>query len=753
MGTRSARTVAVLALVVALLLTAVPTASSAVPSARRAPAWTDGLFVTRDASARGLPGSRVLDLTVTLEPAHAATLIALDRALADPSSPEFDRFLTESEFASRFEPPAANVSALSDYFTARGAGPIDVGPDRLSLQFPIRASAAMAAFASPLVELPGPSGGASVALAQVPSLPAPLSSMIAGVSGLTDRAALAGPASEAPLRSADAGRPQFLSGSGLAAGADWFVGSDYTSLYDETPEFPGNPRSIVNASYAGTEAVATILESGYNASANVDLPPWDPSTVAGYLNQTAAPGWPTATFVGVPVTVDQVTPPRPGPPGPEQDDTGSVVENALDLEMAASLAPGVEVANFYFAASLQASPRAAANDSAIADDSATALGQALAYNYSPRHLAAVSASFGGIGINDTLWNEELLHAAAIGVVVVASSGDAGNGPVWITREFVGNGLSWPACVAFDGSGVVAVGGATISSDGVATGSFDGVQTPALAYDAQAGGINGSVAWYDTLPGLGRYSGSQGGGAANYSEPSWQFDSAAQPGIASAEHIEGDTALHRAGPDVAFSANDTLAAVAANATGALTVEPLAGTSIAAPLFAGMIAEWSAVAGHPFGFLDPVLYRMGSYFAAHPGADDPFLDVRSGGNYLFTAGPGWDAVTGWGGIDAALFLSAYANASIRGYVYTGPTPGLPPAGSTGIPVTVLGAVLVLAVGALLVLAAVLWARTDRRRIGLATWSPADMTQGTPMFDCPYCGRPRPAAAVPCPGCGRI
>ncbi|HEV2231165.1 MAG TPA: hypothetical protein VGS18_03145, partial [Thermoplasmata archaeon] len=268
------------------------------------------------------------------------------------------------------------------------------------------------------------------------------------------------------------------------------------------------------------------------------------------------------------------------------------------------------------------------------------------------------------------------------------------------------------------------------------------------------------AWFNTLGGSGNVTGTEGGGATIYPEPDWQFHSAAQPNLASAEGIGKVPALCRAEPDLALAANDTIAFTPANSAGAVSYSLLQGTSVAAPLFAGMVAQWAAVEHHGLGYLDPILYRIASYYAAHPGPSDPFLDVTSGQNYLYRAAPGWDAATGWGGLDASRFLSAYENRSIAGYQYTGPTPGLPTPFDG---VSVLGIVLIAAVGALLtgvVLAVVTLGRRNPSppfRIAPSGF-PAPPLPGSPgavvaSFDCPYCGRPRPAEAVRCPGCGRL
>ena len=83
----------------------------------------------------------------------------------------------------------------------------------------------------------------------------------------------------------------------------------------------------------------------------------------------------------------------------------------------------------------------------------------------------------------------------------------------------------------------------------------------------------------------------------------------------------------------------------------------GTSLATPLFAGLVALADQAAGRPLGVIDPLLYQLA---AQH---DPGIVDVRGPGNTFtyrgttvrgFPAGPGYDLVTGLGTIDAAKFV---------------------------------------------------------------------------------------------------
>ena len=79
--------------------------------------------------------------------------------------------------------------------------------------------------------------------------------------------------------------------------------------------------------------------------------------------------------------------------------------------------------------------------------------------------------------------------------------------------------------------------------------------------------------------------------------------------------------------------------------------IGGTSAGAPLWAGLVALANQMAGHPLGFINPALYAIGISSKA---AQD-FRDVTQGNNTVddkgvqvqgYTAGPGWDPVTGFG-----------------------------------------------------------------------------------------------------------
>jgi kumamolisin len=199
------------------------------------------------------------------------------------------------------------------------------------------------------------------------------------------------------------------------------------------------------------------------------------------------------------------------------------------------------------------------------------------------------------------------YAASAGTTFYFSSGDGGAG----TGGTFGDGTGvavWPA----DYPWVVAVGGTTLTT------------TASFGYSAES-------AWIGS-----------GGGCSPYQpRPVWQ-----QSSLSAAICPAGYT-NDRVVPDVAADANPhTGAWFCANGT----CGRVGGTSLAAPLWAGMSADLDrylgAISAPLMGFAAPTLYALakGSTYA------QDFHDVTAGnngdGSPGYSAGAGWDEVTGWG-----------------------------------------------------------------------------------------------------------
>jgi subtilase family serine protease len=755
---RTPKALATVAIALLTLLVALPTSAlSARPSG-------DGSGASPSYGPALPPGTWV-PLTVALAPAHASSLALLLRQVEDPASSEYRHYLTERQFEAEYRPSPGAVAAVEAFLERNGARGIVRSSDGLGLSFAMPAGRLPGAWGLSLHTVARMDGGTVFAPDGVPRWPAALAPFVLGVGGLDDQGTLVARASL--LASLGHGRPAegrvsadaFVIDHNLSA--QLYVGSDLDGAYGVTPLFPGG--SFPNASFATHEAVATLLFSSYNSTSAVDLPPFDPGVLDQYFNATFPPAWPRPNVSGVPITVNGVTPPAPGTFGTLQDDSLSEAENSLDLEMAGSSAPGAEVVNFYVPQSqfLAVGPGGVPYSS-LADTMAGALGSALNFTYGGARLAAVSNSYGLADLVDPLWDSELQHAAAIGVTVLAASGDQGDAPNGQTGRQTGAAPVWPATVAYNASGVLAVGGTMLTLSGVPTTTFDPPAELNLTYDSNITGIASEAAWYTTAGGT--TAGTEGGVSGTYPEPAWQFGSAAQPGIVNATVLAQQGALGRAVPDVGLAASNIIDLVAENASGTY-FSVVGGTSASSPYLAGILAECAAVVGHPFGYLDPLLYRMGSYYAANPAnTTDPFRAILNGSNYLFSATPGWDALTGWGSLDVARLPAALVSPSIAGYVYTGPTPGLPPGTPSHpgpVPSAKLTPLLIAIIAALaigLVLAILIAVRREEHVSpppppGAYGYAPSVGYPPPPVYRpvCFRCGRERPWGSTVCPYCG--
>jgi pseudomonalisin len=727
---------------------------------------TDAVPLPSGATAVELPSGVPIDLTFSLSIPRAGALSAFLASVENPRSPDYRQFLTHAQFESRFAPAPSEAEAVASALAGAGAHSISIAPDRLSVSATLPAGSVDQLFGVQLLGFA--SGGQEFYTAiGTPTLPPSVSGLVDAVDGLSNAASarLSYDLSSGRLLKVPPGSGPNEFAVDNNTGQQWFVGSDYANALEAVDLWPGNPGSIANASYPTGVAIATILASGYNTTLGENTPPWDPAVVTAYFNDTLAPTWPRSNVTGVPVTIAGSTPPLPGSFGAVNDSTLDAFENSLDLEMAGSLAAGAPIYNFYFSGSLIAGTP---SDSDIASFFDQDLAAALSYNYGSAGLGVVSGSFGIMDLNDSLWDHELEEAASMGVTVVMASGDQGDAPNDLSGRGDGQWPVWPASAAFNTSGSISVGGASLTMGGVQNGWFNGTDL-SIGYDANTTGISALTTWWDTSGGTGSYAGSEGGASVVYPEPYWQLHSAAQPNIRNATILQGASSLGRAGPDLALPANRTIAYVTADTSGNIYFTVLEGTSVAAPSFAGLIADEIAVAHHAFGYLDPELYRIESYYGANPGPTNPLYDIVNGSNYVFSAGPGWDATTGWGTPLAPLLYAADANATIRNFVYTGPTPGLPTP-TPGPPVPWTEVLIIIGVGIVVAIVLVLTVARSGRPAGL---EPPPPPFGAPMpppaaggppvsafpsapgsvvtFLCPYCGSPRPAEAGRCPRCG--
>ena len=199
----------------------------------------------------------------------------------------------------------------------------------------------------------------------------------------------------------------------------------------------------------------------------------------------------------------------------------------------------------------------------------------------------------------------MARAVAQGVNITVASGDSGSDSCGDNT----NKADWPAASPY----VIAVGGTSFS--------FDGTTLSETGWNGSGGGIS-----------------------ALWNLPTWQQNL-------------GSPYTKRSYPDVAFNADpNTGEAIYTGQPAQWQV--IGGTSMAAPQWAGflaLLANARQKAGKSdIGFLSPFFYAMSSSTYA-----STMNDVTSGNNGLYNAGTGWDAVTGWGSMQASALLAYLKN----------------------------------------------------------------------------------------------
>jgi kumamolisin len=213
-------------------------------------------------------------------------------------------------------------------------------------------------------------------------------------------------------------------------------------------------------------------------------------------------------------------------------------------------------------------------------------------------------------------NETLQEAALIGVTVCIASGDDGS------SDAVTDGqahVDFPSASPY----VLSVGGTTIPTKG---------------------GNEADVVWMEGDGLRSDNGGSTGGGVSTvFPRPAWQSAITIQP-------INPGAIVGRCMPDLAANADWNASPYLLFVDG--SAQPNGGTSAATPLVAGLLTliNTARAPGQRVGYLTPVLYQAVPGAAGTVGAAG-CTDVQSGNNNTasiggFSAGPGYDAASGWG-----------------------------------------------------------------------------------------------------------
>ena len=280
----------------------------------------------------------------------------------------------------------------------------------------------------------------------------------------------------------------------------------------------------------------------------------------------------------------------------------------LDIEVAASVAPGAKIAVYF-------TPN---TDQGFTDAITTAV------HDTANKPNVISISWGG---PESSWTAQAItaldaacqSAAALGVTITVAAGDNGS-----SDGGTGNNVDFPASSPH----VLACGGTKLDAKGATIGS--------------------EVVWNEQAS----HEGATGGGVSNvFALPSWQVNAK----VPAPSGSKGGRGV----PDVAGDA-DPETGYTIRIDGQTMV--IGGTSAVAPLWAGLIAVANQQLGAQVGLIQPAIYAAKAAAAFH--------DITQGNNGAFAAGPGWDACTGLGSPIAATLIPLLAPAGTTSVPPTDP-----------------------------------------------------------------------------------
>jgi subtilase family serine protease len=569
--------------------------------------------------------------------------------LGDPSSPNYHRYLTPKQFGQRYGMSSNDLNKITTWLDSQGFTNIKVANSRNEISFDGTVRQVESAFAVEmhhyLVD-----GVVHLANAGEPMISPSLAGVVVNVSGLNDFA-------PKPRVKANLHLTSYVTGNHFLTPGDFAAIYGVGSLY--TAGFDGSGQKIA---VIGQSSVSTTDLNNFRTAAG--LP-------ASTVTMTLVPSTSTSTQC-------------PGDEG----------ESELDLEWSGGVAKGATIIFVY--AGLVSGDTGCSNRS---NNVWNALDYAVQNNVAP----FISTSYGfcesGLGSafagpGGTL---EVLaqQAQSQGQTIVAAAGDAGAADCEdITSKSATTGFaidapgSLPEVTSAGGNEFVGDAAGTVSGTPPSTtaaktqywgpsgtGSDGPVIITALGYIPEEG-------WNDTtasIQGGGGLSATGGGASIYFSKPSWQ----AGTGV--------PTDNKRAVPDISLSASpdhdaylvcstdmDSTSCASgfrdgSTSNGCPCFTGVGGTSASAPTFAAILAIINQSLGNvpPTGLapVNPRLYQLASNYPSS------FHDVTSGDNKVpctsgttdcpagtttigFTAGAGYDEVTGLGSVNAATLAQNFS-----------------------------------------------------------------------------------------------
>lgn len=628
------------------------TARTAMPAQRAG--WA------KAASDRGrVPDTLVLNglsLALKRSPERQRAYEQFQREQQDPSSPNYQHWLTPSEIGERFGASRNDIDTLSNWLRTQGLTVDAVANSRTRIRFSGSAADVAATFGTPL-HYYAAGTDTRIANAATPSIPTALSGVVRSVVGL----------------STITFKPMLHMGAPLSA--QWPKGSPQPLLTDCTTTpcqnilFPADFASIYNL---GPVTAQNIDGSGQSiaiiARTRVHMPDIKnfqarAGLATRYPTEIVPPTGTDPGTAAATCNPDTNATPNCNKPGDAVMDQS---EATLDVQRATSVAPGATIKLITSAKTGDSDGVFIALDYAIDTDPVPA--KIISVSYGTCEADNTAAA---LGIVDDAFSQ----AAMEGISVFVSSGDGGvDGCAALDSPPPASPKKSPNLLCASGH-VTCVGGtefADKNSQGTYWASNGSTYGSALGYIPEG-------AWNEPQGSDGKTQmAATGGGVSGLPKPSWQV------GVG----VPGNAGRYT--PDVSFNASTRegyFTCMAAQqgscevVNGSFNLLRVGGTSASAPSMAGIAALLNQKTGAAQANLNPRLYALAAntgngvfhdVTVASSGVGDctvatpsPCNNTTPGPNGLdgglqgYLVGTGYDLATGLGSIDVTRLLDQWGN----------------------------------------------------------------------------------------------
>jgi subtilase family serine protease len=626
---------------VVLVAPGVARAASAVPVPGSAPAVGAGALVG------AVPASQQLTVQVWLAPDLAGAAAFAD-AVATPGSSAFHHYLSPDAYTARFGPSAAHAAAVTAWLTAQGLAQVHAGSGRDYVSATGPVSRIQPAFGVRIdrYRVMGADGEPTVIESnnRAVSVPASLAPDVLGVTGLDSAPPVTSPAARTPGRA----------GSAAATPACSHYWAQYTRSF--RPAY----RGLAKGSLPVCGYSAGQIRAAYGATAAAT---GQGQTVA--MTESEAPTAMRATLKDY-AKANHLPTPKPrqfrelqtasggtcGASSPGAAQAGSYSDEAeMDSEAVYAMAPG--------AAQLMVVGAGCNEDQALLDAALAVL-----TGNGARPWASIVSNSWQIPVGEVpaqTVHAIDLRAAAEGVGMYFASGDTPGLTVTDSDPYA-----------------TAIGGTTL---GIGAGNHRVFET---GWSDDYATLDAGR-WTDT--GIG--GGTGGGTSGVWGQPAYQ--KGVVPASMSRVRAGKRIVTGRAVPDIAADGDPDsgiLTGYIASGTdahpGRYHTEVNAGTSLATPLVAGLVADAQQGQKSDFGFIDPLIYRLAGTRAFHdiapvnasmPQQDrdaweaasagaSPAVDVFDSQKRAYTqqvTAKGYDTMTGVGTPNGAAFITALRRAA--------------------------------------------------------------------------------------------